>query len=68
MIHLPVCYQTMVQVVNNINDYMDNFENFYDTLDSNIFIDNKTYKNLSYFWDKIQNQLIYLWDADERSK
>ena len=31
---------------NNINDYMDNFENFYDTLDSNIFTDNKTYKNL----------------------
>ena len=27
---------------------------------------NKTYKNLGYFWDKIQNQLIYLWDADER--
>ena len=27
MIHLPVCYQTMVQVVNNINDYMKYFDN-----------------------------------------
>ena len=28
----------------------------------------KTYKNLGYFWEKIQNQLIYLWDADERGE
>ena len=28
----------------------------------------KTYKNLGYFWEKIQNQLIYLWDVDERGE
>ena len=45
---------------------MDQYRVFVDKEDLRKF--NKTYKNLSYFWDKIQNQLIYLWDADERSK
>ena len=45
---------------------MDQYRVFADKEDLRKF--NKTYKNLSYFWDKIQNQLIYLWDADERSK
>ena len=45
---------------------MDEYRVFVDKEDLRKF--NKTYKNLSYVWDKIQNQLIYLWDADERSK
>ena len=45
---------------------MDEYRVFVDKEDLRRF--DKTYKNLSYFWDKIQNQLIYLWDADERSK
>ena len=45
---------------------MDEYRVFVDKEDLRKF--NKTCKNLSYFWDKIQNQLIYLWDADERSK
>ena len=28
----------------------------------------KTYKNLGYFWEQLQDRLIYLWDADERKK
>ena len=43
---------------------MDEYRVFLDRDDLRKF--NKTYKNLGYFWDKIQNQLIYLWDADER--
>ena len=45
---------------------MEEYRVFVDKEDLRKF--NKTYKNLSYFWDKIQNKLIYLWDADERSK
>ena len=45
---------------------MDEYRVFVDKEDLRKF--DKTYKNLSYFWDKIQNQLIYLWDEDERSK
>ena len=45
---------------------MDEYRVFLDKEDLRKF--DKTYKNLSYFWDKIQNQLIYLWDADERNK
>ena len=37
---------------------MDQYRVFGDKEDLRKF--NKTYKNLSYFWDKIQNQLIYL--------
>ena len=43
---------------------MDDYRIFLDREDLRKF--NKTYKNLGYFWDKIQNQLVYLWDADER--
>lgn len=43
---------------------MDDFRIFLDKKDKKKF--DKTYKNLGYFWDKIQNQIIYLCDADER--
>lgn len=43
---------------------MDDYRVFLDSDDIRRF--DKTYKNLGYFWDKIQNQLIYLFDADER--
>ena len=45
---------------------MDEYRVFLDRDDIRKF--DKTYKNLGYFWDKIQNQLIYLWDADERGE
>ena len=45
---------------------MDEYRVFLDSEDVRKY--DKTYKNLGYFWDKIQNKLIYLWDADERSK
>lgn len=45
---------------------MDEYRVFLDREDVRKF--DKTYKNLGYFWDKIQNQLIYLWDADERGE
>ncbi len=32
---------------NNINDYIEGFKNFYETSDSNIFTDNKSYTNLN---------------------
>ena len=45
---------------------MDEYRVFLDKDDIRKF--NKTYKNLGYFWEKIQNQLIYLWDVDERGE
>ena len=45
---------------------MDEYSIYVDKEDKRKF--NKTYKNLGYFWDKIQDRLIYLWDADERGK
>ena len=45
---------------------MDEYRVFLDRDDIRKF--DKTYKNLGYFWEKIQNQLIYLWDVDERSE
>ena len=45
---------------------MDEYRVFLDREDVRKF--DKTYKNLGYFWDKIQNQLIYLWDSDERGE
>jgi hypothetical protein len=45
---------------------MDEYRPFLDSEDIRKY--DKTYKNLGYFWDKIQNKLIYLWDADERNK
>ena len=45
---------------------MDEYRVFLDRDDIRKF--DKTYKNLGYFWDKIQNQLIYLWDVDERGE
>lgn len=60
-----------VEALSNFSDQigelmksMDDYRIFLDREDLRKF--NKTYKNLGYFWDKIQNQLIYLWDADER--
>ena len=60
-----------VEALSNFSDQigelmksMDDYRVFLDREDLRKF--NKTYKNLGYFWDKIQNQLIYLWDADER--
>ena len=29
---------------------------------------NKTYKNLGYFWESIQDRLMNIWDADNREK
>lgn len=43
---------------------MDDYRIFMDSEDIRKY--DKTYKNLGYFWDKIQTQLIYLFDADER--
>ena len=45
---------------------MDEYRVFLDRDDIRKF--DKTYKNLGYFWEKIQNQLIYLWDVDERGE
>ena len=45
---------------------MDEYRVFVDKEDLRRF--DKTYKNLGYFWEKIQNQLIYLWDVDERGE
>lgn len=45
---------------------MDEYRVFLDRDDIRKF--DKTYKNLGYFWDKIQNQLIYLWNVDERGE
>jgi len=53
-------------LIGEIMKSMDDFRIFVDKEDLRKF--DKTYKYLDYFWNKIQNQLIYLWDADERSK
>ena len=45
---------------------MDDFRMFVDRKELRRF--DKTYKNLGYFWELLQNKLIYLWDADERNK
>ena len=45
---------------------MDEYKVFLDKNDLRKY--NKTYKNLGYFWDKLQDRLIYPWDADERGK
>lgn len=45
---------------------MDEYRVFLDRDDIRKF--DKTYKNLGYFWEKIQNQLIYLWDVDDRGE
>ena len=60
--------------VEALSDFSDQIGELMKSMDDcRVFLDredlrkfNKTYKNLGYFWDKIQNQLIYLWDADER--
>lgn len=45
---------------------MDEYRLFLDKKDIRKY--NKTYQNLVYFWEQLQDRLIYLWDADERSK
>ena len=51
---------------NELMKSMDEYRVFLDRDDIRKF--DKTYKNLGYFWEKIQNQLIYLWDVDERGE
>ena len=52
--------------IGELMNSMDEYRVFLDRDDIRKF--DKTYKNLGYFWEKIQNQLIYLWDVDERGE
>lgn len=52
--------------ISEIMNSMDDYRIFVNKEDLRKF--DKTYKNLGYFWEQLQNRLIYLWDVDERNK